>query len=40
MWCYRKLLKVSQVDEVKNEEVVNLVEEKKNLYENIILLLL
>ena len=35
MWCYRKLLKKSQVDQVTNEEVLNLVKEKRSLYASI-----
>ena len=35
MWCYRKLLKISWVDKVTNEEVLNLVKEKSNLYASI-----
>ena len=30
MWCYRKLLKISWVDKVTNEDVLNLVKEKKS----------
>ena len=32
MWCYRKLLKINWVDKVTNEEVLNLMKEKKSLY--------
>ena len=32
MWCYRKLLKISWVDIVTIEEVLNLVKEKRSLY--------
>ena len=35
MWCYRKLLKISWVDKVTNEEVLNLVKEKRSLYASI-----
>ena len=31
MWCYRKLLKISWVDKVTNEGVLNLVKEKRSL---------
>ena len=33
--CYRKLLKISWVDIVTNEEVLNLVKEKRRLYASI-----
>ena len=36
MWCYRKLLKISWIDKVKNEEVLNLVKEKRSLYALIV----
>ena len=32
MWCYKKLLKMSCVDKVTDEEVLKLVKEKKNFY--------
>ena len=35
MWCYRKLLKVRLVHKVTNEEVLNLVKEKRSLYASI-----
>ena len=35
MWRYRKLFKISWVDKVTNEEVLNLVKEKRNLYASI-----
>ena len=35
MWCYRKLLKISWVDKVKNKKVSNIVKEKRSLYSNI-----
>ena len=35
MWCYSKLLQISWVDMVINEEVLNLVKEKRSLYSDI-----
>ena len=35
MWCYRKLSKISWVDEVTNKEDLNLVKEKISLYASI-----
>ena len=35
MWCYRKLLKISWVGKVTNEDVWNAANEKKSLYPNI-----
>ena len=35
MWCYRKLLKISWVDKVTNEEVLILVNERRTLYASI-----
>ena len=32
MWYYRKLLKISWIHKEKNEEVLNLVKEKRSLY--------
>ena len=32
MWCYRELLKIFWVNEVTDEEVSNLVKEKRSLY--------
>ena len=31
MWCYGELLKISWIDNVTNEEVSNLVKEKRSL---------
>ena len=35
MWCYRKLLKIRWVYKVTNEEILNLMKEKRGLYASI-----
>ena len=35
MWCYRRMLKIRWVDRITNEEVLNRIGEKRNLWHNL-----
>ena len=35
MWCYRRMLKIRWVDHITNEEVLNRIGEKRNLWHNL-----